>query len=448
MKIIDDSRKINKGDIFVAIDKGHDFIKDAINKGAEKIINEKEIFDVETIIVNDSKEYIAHELKEKFKKDFKKTTLIGITGTNGKTTTAYLIYQLFNSLNIKCAYIGTIGFYLDNKFTSLNNTTPDLVDLYTIFEECFKHKVKVIVMEVSSHALALNRVLGLEFNYAIFSNLTHDHLDFHHDLNDYKNAKKRLFNMLKCEKKAILNSDSPYFQDFIFKKNKNITYGTNGNYKLVDYELLIDKSIFKVEVENKIYDITLNIPGKYNIYNYLSAFALLKEYGIKINKIIEKTKFLKCPPGRMELIKKNNYFVFVDYAHTPDAVLNVLKNVHEYKINKVITIIGCGGNRDKLKRPIMGDIATNNSDYVIFTNDNPRNENEEDIMKDIVYNLDKANYEIIFDREIAIKKGIELLDEFDLLLILGKGHETYQIIGNEKHDFNDKLVALKYLDMK
>ena len=448
MKLKDDSRKINKGDTFVAIDKGHDYIKEAIEKGAKKIINEKEIFDIETVLVNDSRQYTADYLKEKYKKNFKKTTLIGVTGTNGKTTTAYLIYQLFNNLKIKCAYIGTIGFYLNNKFKPLNNTTPDLVDLYTIFEECFKNKVKVIVMEVSSHALALNRVLGLEFNYAIFSNLTHDHLDFHHDLNSYKNIKKRLFNMLKFEKKAILNSDSPYYQDFIFKKNNNITYGLNGDYKLVDYKPLIDKTIFRIETDNKTYDITLNIPGKYNIYNYLSAFSLLKEYGIKPNKIIEKTSDLKCPPGRMELIKKNNYYIFVDYAHTPDAVLNVLTNVNEYKINKVITIVGCGGNRDKLKRPIMGEIATSNSDYVIFTNDNPRQENEKDIMKDIVYNLDKSNYEIIYNRELAIQKGIELLGEFDILLILGKGHENYQIIGNEKHDFNDKLVALKYLDMK
>lgn len=448
MNLKDDSRKIIKGDTFVAIDKGHDYIKDAINNGAKKIINEKEIFDVDTVLVNDSRQYTADYLKQKYKKNFKKTTLIGVTGTNGKTTTAYLIYQLFNSLNIKCAYIGTIGFYLDNKFTCLNNTTPDLVDLYTIFEECFKHKVKVIVMEVSSHALALNRVLGLEFNYAIFSNLTHDHLDFHQDLDNYKNAKRRLFNMLKCEKKAILNSDSPYYQDFIFKKNNNITYGVNGDYKLVDYKLLIDKTIFKIKVDDKTYDITLNIPGKYNIYNYLSAFTLLKEYGIKINKIIEKTSNLKYPQGRMELIKKNNYYVFIDYAHTPDAVLNVLKNVHEYKLNKVITIVGCGGNRDKLKRPIMGDIATSNSDYVIFTNDNPRYENEEDIIRDITSNLVKTNYEIIYNRENAIKKGIELLEENDILLILGKGHENYQIIGNEKSEFNDKLIALKYLDRK
>ena len=303
-------------------------------------------------------------------------------------------------------------------------------------------------MEVSSHALALNRVLGLEFNYAIFSNLTHDHLDFHQDLDNYKNAKRRLFNMLKCEKKAILNSDSPYYQDFIFKKNNNITYGVNGDYKLIDYKLLIDKTIFKIKVEDKTYDITLNIPGKYNIYNYLSAFTLLKEYGIKINKIIEKSSNLKYPPGRMELVKKNNYYVFIDYAHTPDAVLNVLKNVHEYKLNKVITIVGCGGNRDKLKRPIMGNIATSNSDYVIFTNDNPRYENEEDIIRDITYNLVKTNYEIIYNRQNAIQKGIELLEENDILLILGKGHENYQIIRNERYEFNDKLIALKYLDKK
>lgn len=449
MRIKDDSRLIKNGDTFVAIDKGHNYINDAIKLGAKKIINEEKLYtNVNTIIVNDSRQFIADYLKIKFKSKLKKTTLIGVTGTNGKTTTAYLLYQLFNQCNIKCAYIGTIGFYLNKKKIPLNNTTPDLVTLYDLFEQCFKEKVKVIVMEVSSHALALNRVLGLKFNYAIFSNLTHDHLDFHQSFDNYKETKKKLFNMLKKEKKAIINSDDQSYQEFLLKKNNNITYGTNGNYQLLDYKLEINKSTFKVKHNNQIHEITLNIPGKYNIYNYLSAFSLLCEYGIKTSKIIKKTLTLGFPPGRMELIKKNNFFVFIDYAHTPDAVLNVLKNVHEYKTKRIITIIGCGGNRDKLKRPIMGDIATANSDFVIFTNDNPRFEDDKNIIKDITYNLNRKNYEIIYDREQAIAKAINLLNENDILLILGKGHEDYQLINGKKYDFNDKLIALKYLNKK
>lgn len=441
MNLKDDSRKIKKGDTFIAIDNGRNYIEDAIKKGAKKIITEDKIYSVDTVIVNDTREYLANLLEKKFKKKLNKITLIGITGTNGKTTTSYLIYQLFNLFNIKCAYIGTIGFYLENSIKPLNNTTPDLMELYEIFDECIKKNAQVIVMEVSSHALKLNRVLGLKFDYAIFTNLTHDHLDFHNNLDDYKEAKKRLFNVLKNNKYAIINSDDKYYKDFMFDKNNNITYGLDGNYKILDYSLNINNSSFSLIHDKRKYFINLNLPCLYNIYNYVAALSVLNIYGFSIEEIIKKTKYLKAPAGRMDLT--NN--VIIDYAHTPDAILNVLKNVKMFKTGKIITIIGCGGNRDKLKRPIIGEIATNNSDYVIFTNDNPRNENEEDIMKDITYNLSNRNYEIIYNREEAIKKGISIKNKNDILLILGKGHEKYQIIKNSKIHFDDKEILLKYL---
>ena len=441
MNLKDDSRKIKKGDTFIAIDNGKNYIEDAIKKGARKIITEDKIYSVDTVIVNDTREYLANLLEKKFKKKLNKITLIGITGTNGKTTTSYLIYQLFNLFNIKCAYIGTIGFYLENSIKPLNNTTPDLMELYEIFDECIKKNAQVIVMEVSSHALKLNRVLGLKFDYAIFTNLTHDHLDFHNNLDDYKESKKRLFNVLKNNKYAIINSDDKYYKDFMFDKNNNITYGLDGNYKILDYSLNINNSSFSLIHDKRKYFINLNLPCLYNIYNYVAALSVLNIYDFSIEEIIKKTKYLKAPAGRMDLT--NN--VIIDYAHTPDAILNVLKNVKMFKTGKIITIIGCGGNRDKLKRPIIGEIATNNSDYVIFTNDNPRNENEEDIMKDITYNLSNRNYEIIYNREEAIKKGISIKNKNDILLILGKGHEKYQIIKNSKIHFDDKETLLKYL---
>ena len=446
LRIKSDSRKINKGDIFVDFEDNEEYVLDAINRGAKKVIVKDKFYDVETQIVNDPKQYIADYLYQKYQKNFKKTTMIGITGTNGKTTTAYLTYQLLNKLGIKCAYIGTIGFYINNKHTNINNTTPDILDLYELFIKCFKAKVKVIVMEVSSHALKLNRVLNIKYDYAIFTNLTHDHMDFHKNIGNYKDAKKRLFNNLKNKKIAILNIDDPYYKDFIFNKNKNITYGKNGDINILKYELFINKSILTFIYKNKTYQVTLNIPGLYNIYNYLAVFSTLVNMKINPERIIKNTKFLKPPKGRMESIS-NKYHVFIDYAHTPDAVLNVLNNVKKYNM-KIITIIGCGGDRDKLKRPIMGEIATENSDHVIFTNDNPRNEDEKKIMKDIVYNIHNSNYEIIYDREEAIKKGISMLTPSDILLILGKGHETYQLINGVKHDFDDHLIACKYLNMK
>jgi len=447
LKLKDDSRKIKKGDTFIAIDNGKNYINDAIKAGAKEIICEENIYDVDTKIVKDTRQYLADYLEKKFKHEFNNTILIGITGTNGKTTTAFLIYQLFNLLNVRTAYIGTIGFYINNEIKPLNNTTPDLMELYSMFSECFKKNIKVIVMEVSSHALKLNRVLGLKFDYAIFTNLTHDHLDFHKDIEDYKESKLKLFTMLKNKKFAIINSDDVYYKDFTLKQNHNITYGFNGEYRILDYKLDINKTCFNLIHKNRKYNIEINLPGIYNIYNYLAALIVLNKYGFSISKIIEKTKKIKAPNGRMELIYDNQKYVYIDYAHTPDAILNVLKNVQKFKTNRIITIIGCGGNRDKTKRPVMGEIAINNSDYVIFTDDNPRNENANDIIKDIIYNLDQNNYEIIHNREMAIKKGINMLVKDDILLILGKGHEKYQIIGNKKVYFDDKEVALKYLNM-
>ena len=448
MKIKDDSRKIKKGDTFIAIDNGRNYIDDAIKKGAIKVINEDNIYDVETTLVNDTRQYLADYLENKFKKELNKITLIGITGTNGKTTTAYFIYQLFNLFNIRCAYIGTIGFYINNEVKKTRNTTPDLMELYEMFEECINKNIKVIAMEISSHALKLNRVLGLKFDYGIFTNLTHDHLDFHHDLNDYKNSKRKLFSALKNNKYAIINSDDLSYEDFIFKNNTNITYGINGEYRILDYDLKVDESNFSLIHRNRKYNVRLNFPCLYNIYNYIAALIVLNKYGFSISKIIEKTKELKFPKGRMELIRNQDNYIFIDYAHTPDALSNVLKNVQMFKKNRIITIIGCGGNRDKLKRPIMGKIATDNSDYVIFTNDNPRNENEIDIMNDITHDLNKTNYEIIYNREEAIKKGIEILSKNDILLILGKGHEDYQMVDNKKLYFDYKEITFKYLNMK
>jgi len=448
LKIRDDSRKIKKGDTFIAIDGGQNYIDDAIKKGAKKIINEENIYDVDTLVVNDTRQYLADYLEKKFKNKLNKLTLIGITGTNGKTTTAYLIYQLFNAFKIRTAYIGTIGFYINDEVKALNNTTPDLIELYDMFNECINKNIKVIVMEVSSHALKLNRVLGLHFDYAIYTNLTHDHLDFHKNLDNYKEAKRKLFTMLKRKKYAIINSDDSNYKDFILSNNYNITYGISGEYRLLNYNLKIDGSDFSLIHKNRKYNIDLKIPCLYNIYNFMAALIVINKYGFTIPKIIEKAKKLKSPRGRMEIVYNQEKYVLIDYAHTPDAVFNVLKNVQKFKTGRIITIIGCGGNRDKLKRPIMGDIATKNSDFVIFTNDNPRNENEQDIMKDITYNLERTNYEIIFNREIAIKKGISMISEKDILLILGKGHENYQIIGNKKFYFDDKEIALKYLNMK
>ena len=432
MNIKDDSRKVVKGDIFVALKKvndGHKYVLDAIKNGASKVIVEEGDYDVETIKVDDTHKYLVDYLYDNYYDQIKNLKLIGMTGTNGKTTTCFLIYQALNKLGIKCAYIGTIGFYLDKKIKSLNNTTPDILEIYELLLECVDNDIEYVVMECSSHALDMHRLDKLEFKYGIFSNLTMDHLDYHKTIENYIKAKQKLFD--KVTIKTLVNSDDNYKDYFI--RNNTITYGLNGNYKLSDIDL--NNRTFKVN--DKTYK--TNLIGKHNIYNLLVVIALLSELKLD-TKVVED---LTCPPGRMDIVNKDDNLIIIDYAHTPDAVSKIINSVKELKHNKIITIIGCGGDRDSFKRPIMSNIACSSSDYVIFTNDNPRNENPNNIISDMLHNLDKFNYEIILNREKAIIKGIQMLDKNDILLVLGKGHENYQIINGVKHHFDDKETVIK-----
>ena len=435
MNLKDDSRKIKKGDTFIALKKvndGHDYINDAIKKGASKIIAERGNYEVETVIVKDTHKYLVDYLYDNYYDKIKKLKLIGMTGTNGKTTTCFLIYQALNKLNIKCAYIGTIGFYMDKKIKDLNNTTPDILEIYELLLECAFNDIEYVVMECSSQALAMHRLDKLKFKYGIFSNITEDHLDYHKTMPEYVKAKQILFD--NVTDKTFVNIDDEY-KDYFLKEN-SITYGFNkSDYYLTDYVINLDGSSFKVN--GKSYKTKLI--GKHNLYNVLVVIALLSELNLDTHIVNE----LQCPKGRMDIVRKNNNLIVVDYAHTPDAVNKIINAVKELKPNRIITIIGCGGNRDPYKRPIMSNIACSNSDWVIFTNDNPRGENPNNIISDMLHNLDKFNYEIILNRENAIIKGIQMLEKNDILLVLGKGHETYQVIDNKKYDFDDKEVVLK-----
>ncbi|MFI3307935.1 MAG: UDP-N-acetylmuramoyl-L-alanyl-D-glutamate--2,6-diaminopimelate ligase [Mycoplasmatota bacterium] len=428
--IKNNSKKINKGDTFIAIkgvnSDGHDYIIEAINNGASKVIVEQGLYNVETIVVDDTKKYLEKYLYDNYYELIKNIKLIGITGTNGKTTTAFLTYQALNKLNKKTAYIGTIGFYLNDNARELNNTTPDILELYQMLIECSNNNIEYVVMEVSSQAMSYGRVNTLLFDYAIFTNLTQDHLDYHITMKNYALAKRKLFDLLKEDGVSIINSDDLYYKMFITLNC--ITYGKNGDYKLeLSKDLIVNNEIYKT-----------NLIGDFNKYNLTALIALLDNLKLDYKNIISE---LYPPKGRMQIINYNDKLIIIDYAHTPDAVLKVLKTFNE----KVITVIGCGGNRDKLKRPIIGKIATENSEFVIFTNDNPRNENEDNIINDIINGLKNNNYDIIKSREEAIKKGIQMLDSHDILVILGKGHENYQQIGNEKFHFDDFLVALNYI---
>ena len=449
MNIKTNSKRIKKGDTFIALKgmtyDGHDYIEEAIENGAEKIICEHGEYSVQTIIVPSTKEYLNNYLDTNYYNKIKDITLIGITGTNGKTTSCYFIYELLKMLNVKCAYIGTIGFFIDKKERDLNNTTPEILELYEMFLECKSRGINVIVMEVSSHALELDRVHGLKFNYVCFTNLTVDHLLFHKTMDNYLNAKKKLFNMLKKEAISITNVDDKYKDNFLL--DNTVTYGeAKSDFNIIKYKLKLDKTIYKFRYNNRNYKVKMNVIGKYNIYNSLVAIIVLVNMGYNINKVIKLFKRIKLPSGRLDMIKYKKNVIFVDYAHTPDAVKNVLTNAIKFKKNKIYTIIGCGGNRDKTKRKDMGIIATELSDYVIFTSDNPRNEDEMKIVNDMINDIINENYEVILDRSKAIKRGIDLLNKKDILFILGKGHEEYQLINGIKHHFSDKEEVLNYIN--
>lgn len=446
------SKLIKEGQIFVTIKghtvDGHDFIDEAIKNGASKIICEKEISSIIPYeIVNDTKEYLKDVLVKEYSNEINKLKLIGVTGTNGKTTTCYLTYQMLQKLGKSVAYLGTIGYYQNNKYIELNNTTPDILTLYKLLIDAVNDGIEYLVMEVSSHALSFERIAGLKFIAGAFTNLTEDHLDYHKTMDAYLEEKLKLVNYLKDDATMLINSDDESGEKFkIFKNHK--TYGLNGDYKIEKFDILPDHTNLEFSYDNKNYQVTTNLTSKFNIYNYLTCLSILNSIGFSINEIIKVTKDVYPPKGRCETYKVGNGYAVVDYAHTPDAVEKVIMAYTELKKNRVLTIVGCGGDRDPIKRPIMGRIATSLSDYVIFTNDNPRTEDPKKIMNDIVKDNHSTNYEIIFDRKDAITKGLDLLEKDDILLILGKGHEDYQIIGREKIHFDDAEIVKNYESQK
>ena len=447
IKIKTDSRKVVAGDTFVAIKgltvDGHDFIEKAIANGATKIVCEHGSYAVETLVVPNTKEWLQQYLLDNYKDEVNKIKLIGMTGTNGKTTTCFLTYQMLLSLGKKAAYMGTIGFYMPNVKRELNNTTPEILDVYSLIIEAIEAGCEYFVMEVSSHSLVQKRIEGLEFSVEAFSNLTEDHLDFHKTMENYLHAKMLILEQLKGT--IIVNNDDPYAKYFETKSYK--TLGYNGSdYQILNYEETDKGTLIKFKAD-KEYRVETNLKCKYNVYNYLTALGILNTLGFSIDDIIKITKDIYAPRGRCEQIKVRNSYAVIDYAHTPDAVEKIITSFLENKKGKIITIIGCGGDRDPLKRPIMGEIASRLSDYVIFTSDNPRTEDPNKILEDILKGVTKDNYEVEIDRPTAIKKGLDMLGDNDILLILGKGHEDYQIIGHTKHHLDDLEEVKKYLGL-
>lgn len=454
INIQSDSRKIKPGDTFIAVkcevNDGHKYVEKAIENGAKKVIVEHGNYSVETEVVPDTRSYLNKYLKDNYNSLLEQMNIIGITGTNGKTTTAMLIHDALNKLGSKTAYIGTVGFYIEKKIKNLPNTSSDICDTYDMLIEAYDQGCKNVVLEVSSHSLAGERLEILNFDYAIFTNLTQDHLDYHKTMENYALAKQKLFKKLKSNKIAIINQDDYYKDYFLLDQNHNYTYGTNkSDFQILNYDLSRDNTVFTYQFENKKYEVTSQLLGDYNVYNMMVCIIVLKCLGYLEDQIIPVIKSLKPPVGRSEIVKYKTNTIVIDYAHTPDAIEKITKTMQKFIKGNTYIVFGCTGERDRMKRPIMSKLVSELSTYFIFTNDDPHDEDPNQIVDDTFRKSDFNNYEVCLDRKQAIIKGIDLLKEDDLLLILGKGHEEGIIVKNRQIiPFNDKQIVLEYLKGK
>lgn len=443
-----DSRKIKDGDIFVALEgsisDGHKYIKQAIENGAKGILVSKKVepeFPVEYILVKDLRKNLGKIASNFYGYPQKKLKIIGITGTNGKTTSTYLLESILGKE--KVARIGTVEYKIGDEVIEAPNTTPESLDIVKMCKKAVEKGLEYLVMEVSSHALSLGRVDMLEFDVASFTNLTLDHLDYHENMDNYFQAKRKLFTMLKDSKKSSINIDDIY-GDRLYKEFGGYSYSLTKSADLTGeiVEFHSDGQFVRLNLMGEMFEEKLAILGRYNLYNVLGVIGIALQLGIGKNIILEKLKDIKGAPGRFELVNcGQDYIVVVDYAHTGDALENILKSINELKKGRVITVFGCGGDRDATKRPIMGEIAQRLSDIAILTSDNPRTENPHLIIEDVKKGMNGDRYLVEEEREQAIMKAIEIAQKNDIILIAGKGHETYQILGRKKIHFDDREIA-------
>ncbi len=452
-----DSRKIIKGGVFVAIKgqkfNGHDYILFAIKQGVKIIIFEEKIQNyvpgITYVKVQDSSKSLSVIASNFYDNPSSKLKLIGVTGTNGKTTIVNILYQLFSMLGAKVGMLSTIENKILDRTFPAKYTTPDALEINYLLSKMLKEKCEYCFMEVSSHAISQSRIFGLKFSAGIFTNITHDHLDYHKSFDNYINVKKRFFTSLSKTSFALINKDD----------NNSLKMVENCNAKVITYSL---KSVsdFKCKVvENQFNGMLLNISkvdvwvklsGRFNAYNILSAYAIAKQFNFLKEDILTNLSIINSPEGRFQSLVFDNVTGIVDYAHTDDALKNILTTINDIRVDQqLITVLGCGGDRDKLKRPIMTKTAVNLSSLVILTSDNPRTEDPNEIIKDMISGLNskqKKKTLIIIDRSQAIKTACKIIEKNGIILIAGKGHEKYQEIDNERYEFDDYIELKKAMN--
>ncbi|PLT34549.1 UDP-N-acetylmuramoyl-L-alanyl-D-glutamate--2,6-diaminopimelate ligase [Bacillus sp. V5-8f] len=451
-----DTRKVGPGSLFICIKgytvDGHDYADQAVKAGAVAVLAEKPLpLPVPVVVVKDTQRAMAVLADAFYGRPTQNFRLIGITGTNGKTTTSHLIERIFRDSGDKTGLIGTMFTKIGDKTYETKNTTPDSITLQKAFHEMGNECVGTAVMEVSSHALELGRVHGCDFDIAVFTNLTQDHLDFHGTMERYKHAKSLFFSQLgnafiqNRPKFAVLNADDEATEDFIKWTAAHIlTYGIDrpADLRARDIAITAKGTEFTLETPRESRRIALKLAGKFSVYNVLAAIAASMCAGLELNQIIASIEDVEGVSGRFELVDAGQDFsVIVDYAHTPDSLENVLKTVRQFAKKKIFVVVGCGGDRDKGKRPIMAQIACDLATDPVFTSDNPRSEDPDSILQDMLAGATGSTYKVIPDRKDAIGYAVSKAEKDDVIVIAGKGHETYQIIGNQTLEFDDRIAA-------
>ncbi|MFN2622296.1 MAG: UDP-N-acetylmuramoyl-L-alanyl-D-glutamate--2,6-diaminopimelate ligase [Chthoniobacterales bacterium] len=458
-----DSRRVQRNGLFVALrgekSDGHQFIDQAIEKGATVIVTEREVQTPRAtcVVVENTRSALADLGATFFQQPARRLKLAAVTGTNGKTTTTFLIKHICEKAGLRCGLLGTVRYEIADRVLPAVRTTPESLDVYDLLAQMVNAGCKAAAMEVSSHALAQERVRGIEWDVAVFTNLTQDHLDFHGTMENYFEAKAQLFTGLveqksKTKPTAVINLDDPYgakLVDRLGKKIPIVTYGmgVRADFRASNYHAEFAGTSYQLDARGKSYLVRVPLIGRFNVANSMAALAAASSMGISLREAILSLGRSPQVPGRLEAVPaKRQFQVFVDYAHTPDALLNVLKTARELSPRKLIVVFGCGGDRDKQKRPLMGRVADENADYSIITSDNPRKEDPDAIIAEAAKGFRSDRYEKITDRAQAIARAVELAQPRDIILIAGKGHEPYQEFADHTIPFDDIQIARRALE--
>ncbi|WP_457599832.1 UDP-N-acetylmuramoyl-L-alanyl-D-glutamate--2,6-diaminopimelate ligase [Hydrogenivirga sp.] len=447
-----DSRQAGEGYVFFALKgtrhDGHDFVGEVLKKGVLAVVIEKEVGvkDPRIVRVDSTREVLGEAANLFFGEPSRKLRVIGVTGTNGKTTTTYIIERILAEAGFSPGLLGTIQYRLGNRVLGSGRTTPDPITWHSSLREMLTLGATHVVAEVSSHALDQLRVWGTEFEAVIFTNLTQDHLDYHGDMESYFRAKRRLFSDYSY-RFAVVNVDDPYGVRLAEELgSRAVTYGRKGELRILDFETGFEGSRIRVGFRGREYEFTSSLIGDFQAYNISAALSYALEVGIEPEAVQRALREVHVP-GRLAVYRSSRGFIAViDYAHTPDAMENVLRTLRKLSRKRLISVFGAGGNRDRGKRPLMGRAAERWSDIVVVTSDNPRDEEPEEIIEDVLKGMDKREELVVEpDRREAIRKALEMAQEGDIVAILGKGHEDYQEVKGVKYPFSDSEVVEEYI---